>query len=326
MRAILQTGYGTVDVLTLAEIPAPTPGPGEVLVKVQAAAVDRGTWHVMAGRPYPVRPALGLTRPRQAVAGLDLSGTVLEIGPGVTRFRAGDRVFGIGKGAFAELACARGDKLARAPASLPLEDAAALGVSGLTALQALTDAGRVEAGERVLVLGASGGVGTYAVQLAVALGAEVTGVCSAAKADLVRSLGAREVLDHARDDVTGGPARYDLVLDVAGGLPVSRLRRALTPAGRLVFVGNETGGDWFGFFLRPLGALLLAPFTRQRFTMLLSREHFEGLERLAAFADAGKLRPVVDRRIPLQEVRDALVDLEAGKVRGKVLVRVGAPA
>jgi len=322
MRAILQTGYGTTDVLSLTTAPTPSPGPGEVLVKVHAAGVDRGTWHLMAGRPYPVRPALGLTRPRQPVAGLDLSGTVLEVGPGVTRFKAGDRVFGIGKGSFAELAAAREDKLARAPASLPLEDTAVLAVSGLTALAAVKEAGKVQAGERVLVLGASGGVGTYAVQLAVALGAEVTAVCSAAKAELVRSLGARQVLDYAKDDVTLGPVKFDAILDIGGGLPVAALRRIMTPAGRLVFVGNEGAGDWLGFLARPLGAMLLAPFTKQRFVMLLPKEHFSGMEQLAAFVEAGQLRPVIDRRIPLEGVAQALRDLEAGKVKGKVVVQV----
>jgi NADPH:quinone reductase-like Zn-dependent oxidoreductase len=320
MRALLQHGYGTPDVFSVGAVPDPTPGRGEVLVKVHAAGVDRGTWHVMTGRPFPVRPAIGLLRPRQRVPGLDLSGTVVGVGPGVTRFRAGDRVFGIGRGSLAELACAPEEKLARAPASLPLEEAAVLGVSGLTALQALGDAGRVRAGERVLVLGASGGVGTFAVQLAVALGAQVTAVCSAAKAALVRSLGAARVLDYRSDDPVGGPERYDVVLDVAGGLPVARLRAAMTAEGRLVFVGDETGGDWFGFLVRPLAAMLRAPLGRQRFTFLVSRERFEGLERLARLVDEGRLRPVIDRRVPLEGVAQALRDLGDGKVRGKVLV------
>lgn len=323
MRAILQSGYGSTDVLSLADLPPPTPGPGEVLVRVAAAAVDRGTWHVMAGLPYPVRPALGLTRPRQPVPGLDLSGTVVALGPGVSRLRVGDRVFGIGRGSLAELARAREEKLAPAPAALPLEDAAALGVSGLTALQALEDEGRLRAGERVLILGASGGVGTFAVQLAAALGAEVTAVCSAAKAGPVRALGAREVLDYRRDDPTEAPGRFHLVLDVAGNRPLARLRRALAPEGRLVFVGNEGAGDWFGMFARPLRAALASPFTRQRFVMLFSREDRGGLSRLAAHVDAGRVRPVIDRRIPLEAVAGALRDLEAGRVLGKVLVRIG---
>jgi len=291
-------------------------------VRVAAAAIDRGTWHVMVGRPYPVRPALGLTRPRRPVPGLDLAGVVAAVGPGVARLREGDRVFGIGEGSLAELARAREDRLAPAPAALPLEDAAALGVSGMAALQALDDVGRVRAGERVLILGASGGVGTFAVQLAVALGAEVTAVCSAAKAAAVRGLGAREVLDYAREDPTAAPGRFDLVIDVAGNRPLADLRRAMTPEGRLVFVGNEGAGDWFGMFARPLRAALAAPFTRQRFAMLVSRERRAGLERLAAHVDAGRIRPVIDRRVPLDGVAGALRDLEAGRVLGKVLVRI----
>lgn len=321
VRALLQSGYGGTEVLRVGTVPRPVPGDAEVLVRVRAAGVDRGTWHLMTGRPYLMRVmGFGLTAPVSPVAGLDLAGEVVEVGPGVTRFRVGDHVFGIGRGSFAELAVAREDKLALAPSGLPLEDAAVLGVSGITALQALVAAG-TKAGDRVLVIGASGGVGTFAVQIAKALGASVTGVCSAEKAALVRELGADRVLDYRTEGLDGG-APYDVVLDIAGNTPLARLRRAMTPEGRLVFVGGENGGDWTAGMGRPLLAMGLGLFVRQRFVMLASEERHTHLERVAQLCEAGQLRPVIDRRIDLAEVPAALADLEAGRVRGKVLVRV----
>jgi NADPH:quinone reductase-like Zn-dependent oxidoreductase len=322
MRAILQAGYGSTEVLRLATSERPKPRQGEVLVQVSAAGLDRGTWHLMTGRPYLMRiMGFGFLAPNSPVPGLDLAGTVVEVGPNVTRFQVGDTVFGIGEGSFAEYTRAREDKLAHKPASLSFEQAAVLGVSGITALGAL-DAGHVQAGERVLIIGASGGVGSFAVQIAKALGAQVTGVCSTGKVDTVRSIGADHVIDYTRHDFADGATRYDLVLDIGGNTPLPRLRRALTETGRLVFVGGENGGDFTAGFGRQLQALALAPFVRQRFVMLMSREHFSDLERLATLVEAGKLAPVIDRRCPLASVAEALRDLEAGKVCGKVAVSV----
>jgi NADPH:quinone reductase-like Zn-dependent oxidoreductase len=325
MRAILQSAYGSTEVLSLGVAPRPKPAAGEVLVQVQAAGIDRGTWHLMTGRPYLMRiMGFGFRKPKNPVPGLDLAGTVVELGANVSRFRVGDQVFGIGRGAFAEFACAREDKLAHMPAALSFEQAAVMGVSGGTALQSLRDAGKLQAGERVLIIGASGGVGTFAVQLAKALGAEVTGVCSTAKLDRVRALGADHVIDYTQHDFADGAKRYDLVLDIGGNTPLARLRRTLTPTGRLVFVGGEAGGDWSAGFERQLLGFALAPFVQQRFVMLAAREHYTDAEQLAQYAQAGSVTPLIDRRCPLSAVIDALRDLEAGKICGKVVVNVAA--
>jgi NADPH:quinone reductase-like Zn-dependent oxidoreductase len=278
----------------------------------------------MTGKPYLMRlMGFGFRRPKNPVMGLEVSGTVAAVGASVTRFKVGDEVFGIGQGTFAEYARAREDKLARKPATLTFEQAAVVGISGATALQSVCDAGRVRAGQRVLIIGASGGVGSFAVQIAKAMGAEVTAVCSAAKADLVRSLGADHVIDYARADFADGSQRYDLILDMGGNSPLSRLRRALAPEGTLVFVGGEHGGDITGgFFGRPLMALALSPFTRQRFAWFLNKEHFESLELLAGLIEAGKVTPAIDRVYPLHQAPDAMRELEAGRVRGKIAIKV----
>ena len=242
MRAIVQDAYGSPDVFRLAQISIPEVAEDQVLVRVYAAGMDRGTWHLMAGQPYVLRLALGFRKPKNRVPGLDLAGTVVAVGSAVTRFSPGEEVFGTGHGSFAEYAVAPEDQLARKPGNLSFEQAAVVPVSGLTALQALTDVGRVETGQRVLIIGASGGVGSYAVQLAKALGAEVTGVSSPAKLDLVRSLGADHVIDYTREDFADDEHRYDLILDIAGNPTLSRLRRALTPTGTAVIVGGEQGG------------------------------------------------------------------------------------
>ena len=323
MRAILQSGYGTTDVLRLGTAQRPKPNAGEVLVQVQAAGIDRGTWHLMTGRPYLMRiMGFGFRAPKEPVPGLDFAGTVVEVGEGVSRFRVGDQVFGIGRGTFAEYACAREDKLAHKPASLSFEQAAVLSVSGGTALQSLRDAAKLQAGERVLIIGASGGVGSFAVQLAKALGAEVTAVCSTAKLERVRALGADHVIDYTQRDFADGSQQWDVVLDIGGNTPLARLRRTLTKTGRLVFVGGEHGGDWSAGFERQLLALALGPFVRQRFVMLAAREHHADMEQLAQYADAGQLKPLIGRRCPLQGVVDALKDLEAGKICGKIVVSV----
>jgi NADPH:quinone reductase-like Zn-dependent oxidoreductase len=320
MRAIVQDRYGSAEVLHLAEIEKPDIATNEVLVKVRAAGMDRGTWHVMTGLPYLIRiMGFGFRRPKNRVAGLDVAGTVVAVGSDVTRFKAGDEVFGISRGSFAEYAAAREDKLAHKPAGLSFEQAAVVPISGGTAIQGLR-AGRIEAGQKVLIIGASGGVGTYAVQLAKALGAEVTGVCSTAKVDLVRSIGADLVIDYMREDFADGVHRYDLILDIGGNSRLSRLRRALAPKGTLVIVGGESGGKWTGGFGRQIRALGLSPFVGQRLTMLASKEHHAHIEEVSLFIEAGQVSPIVDRTYPLSEVPDAMRHLEAGHARGKVAI------
>lgn len=323
MRAIAQERYGTADVLRPARIPLPQIAANEVLVRVHAAGLDRGTWHVMTGRPYLMRViGFGFRRPKNGVAGIDVAGTVVAVGSAVTRFTPGDEVFGMSRGSFAEYAAAREDKLARKPANLSFEQAAVVPISAGTALQALTDAGRVEAGHQVLVVGASGGVGSYAVQLAKAFGADVTGVCSTGKLDLVRALGADHVVDYTREDFADGAHHYDLVVDIGGNTPLSRLRRALTRTGTLVIVGGEEGGRWTGGFGRSLRAPLLSSFVSQRLTMLASKERASDLERLTQLIESGKVTPSLDRTYPLDRVPEAMRHLEAGEVRGKVAITI----
>jgi NADPH:quinone reductase-like Zn-dependent oxidoreductase len=322
MRAIVQDAYGSADVLRLAEIDEPDIAANEVLVKVRAAGMDRGTWHSMSGKPYLMRiMGFGFRRPKNRVAGLDVAGTVAAVGADVTRFGIGDEVFGISRGSFAEYAAVREDKLAHKPAALSFEQAAVVPISGGTAIQALRS-GRVEAGQKVLIIGASGGVGTYAVQLAKALGAEVTGVCSTAKVDLVRSIGADHVIDYTREDFADGAQRYDLILDIGGNSRLSRLRRALTPKGTLVIVGGEEKGDVTGGFGRQIRALALSPFVSQRLTMLGSKEHHIHVDAVSTFIEAGQVVPIVDRTYPLAEVADAMRHLEAGLARGKIAITI----
>jgi NADPH:quinone reductase-like Zn-dependent oxidoreductase len=321
MQAIVQDGYGSPDDLRLAQIELPEIAEDEVLVQVHAAGLDRGTWHLMTGRPYLLRLGSGLRRPKNPVLGRDVAGTIVAVGSAVTRFAAGDEVFGLSKGSFAEYAVAREDKLARKPANLAFEQAAVVPVSALTALRALCDVGRVEHGQKVLVIGASGGVGSYAVQLAKAFGAEVTGVCSTTKLDLVRSLGADHVIDYTRDDFADGAHRYDLILDIAGNPALSRLRRALTPTGTAVLVGGEEGGNLTGMS-RQVRALALSPFLRQRLTLVIPKERSSDLERLTDLIEAGKVMPRIDRTYPLERVPEAVRYLEAGKARGKVAITI----
>lgn len=290
MQAIVQVEYGSADELRVEEIDRPRIERNEVLIAVHAAGLDRGTWHLMAGRAYLMRiVGFGVRAPKNPVPGLDVAGTVVATGAHVRRFAVGDEVFGIRRGSFAEYACAREDTLAHKPMNLAFEQAAALGVSGLTALQPLCDAGRVQPGQHVLSIGASGGVGTFAVQVAKALGAQVTGVCSTAKLDLVRSIGADHVIDYTHDDFAVGPERYDLILDIGGNSPLSRLRRALTATGTLVIVGGENGGRFTGGMGRQLRALALSPVAPDRLTMVVARHNHADLERPAELAEAGKL-------------------------------------
>jgi len=321
MRAIVQDTYGSADVLRLARITPPEIAEDEVLLHVHAAGLDRGTWHLMTGRPHLLRLVSGIRRPKNPVPGVDVAGTVVAVGSAVTRFSAGDEVFGFGKGSFAEYAVAREHKLARKPVNVTFEQVAVVPVSAATALQALCDVGHVESGQQVLIIGASGGVGSYAVQLAKAFGAEVTGVCSTTKLDLVRSLGADHVIDYTREDFADGPERYDLILDIGGNPALSRLRPALTPTGTAVIVGGEEGGNLTGMN-RQLRALALSPFVRQRLTMFIAKQRSRDLERLTELIDAGKVTPSIDRTYPLDQVPEAMRHLEAGKARGKVAITI----
>ena len=322
MRAVVRHAYGPpAQVLQVGRADRPGIGDDEVLVRVRAAGVDRGTWHVITGLPYPIRLAgFGVRAPSNPIVGGDLAGVVEAVGSAVTGLRIGDEVYGTGHGTFAEYACASEAKLAPKPATLTFEQAAAVPVSATTALQAVRDHGRVQRGQQVLVLGASGGVGSFAVQIAKAHGAVVTGVASTAKLDLVRSLGADAVLDHTADEL---PARrYDVVLDVGGNTPVSRLRKALTRAGTLVIVGGETDGRVLGGVQRQLGATLLSPFVRQRLGTFVCKENSADLAELTELIDSGRVTPAVDRVLPLASASKALELLVAGAVRGKLVLSV----
>jgi NADPH:quinone reductase-like Zn-dependent oxidoreductase len=326
MTSVVQDRYGSDpgDVLRVAEVPRPAVGDGEVLVRVHAASVDRGTWHLMAGLAYPIRLVFGLRRPNFANPGRNLAGTVEAVGAGVTEFRPGDEVFGVaaGNGTFAEYVVARPDRLAAKPGNLSFAEAAAVPVSGSTALQAVRDHGRVRAGESVLVLGASGGVGSFAVQIAKALGAEVTGVASTGKLEAVRALGADHVLDYTREDVVDGGRRYDVVLDIGGNRSLRQLRRVLTPRGRLVIVGGETGGRWLDGLDRQLRAVLLSPFVRQRLGFFVNKENAADLVALRELIEAGAVTAAVEHVYPLTEVPAAIRRLLAGRVVGKVAVTI----
>ena len=324
MKAVVQDTYGSPEVLEVREIDKPVPEDNEVLVRVRAAGVDPGVWHLMTGLPYLVRiMGYGLRKPKVGIRGRDVAGRVEAVGTGVTRFRPGEEVFGIGEGSFAEYACARADKLAPKPANLTFEQAAAVPISGLTALQALRDRGTVQPGQTVLIIGAAGGVGSFAVQLAKAFGAEVTGVCSTTKVDLVRSIGADDVIDYTREDFADGARHWDLIVDTAGRRSLSQLRRALTPRGTLVIVGGEGGGRWLGGFDRLiLRAPMVSPFARQRLRPLVSKERSEDLVVLKEFIEAGKVTPVIDRTYPLGEAPEAIRYLEAGHARGKIVITV----
>lgn len=321
MRAVVQDRYGSSEVLRLAQVPRPGIGDHEVLVRVRAAGLDRGTEHLMTGKPYVMRLGFGVRRPKNPVSGRDVAGTVVAVGSAVSRFAAGDAVYGIAPGSFAEYVAAREDKLAGKPVNLSFAQAAVVPVSAGTALQALLDVGRLEAGQTVLVLGASGGVGSYAVQLAKAFGAEVTGTCSTAKLDLVASLGADHVLDHTRDDFADGTRRYDLILDIGGNPSVRRLRRALRPGGTAVFVGGENAGSLTGMG-RQLGGALVSLLVRQRLALFLAKERATDLARLTKLIEAGKIMPSMDRSYPLDEAPEAMRLLETGRVRGKVAITV----
>lgn len=319
MKAVTQDRYGTSEVLRVGDVAVPAPGDKEVLIKVHAAGLDRGTEHLMTGKPYAMRMATGLRRPKNPISGRDVAGTVVKVGSAVTRFAAGDQVYGVAPGSFAEYAVGPENKLAHKPANLTFSQAAVVPISAGTALQALRDVGKLRAGQEVLINGASGGVGSYAVQLAKILGAQVTGVASAAKADFVRSLGADHILDYNRDDFADGTRHYDLILDIGGGSSVRRLRRALKPRGTVVFVGSENTGNITGMG-RQLRGVMLSLFVRQRLALLMAKERASDLHILTEYLQTGQLRPSIAESYPLAQAKDAMRLLEAGKVRGKVVI------
>ncbi|RYC09646.1 NAD(P)-dependent alcohol dehydrogenase [Nocardioides zhouii] len=323
MRAITQYRYGNADVLRTARVPMPAVGDDQVLVRVRAAGLDRGTEHLLTGKPYAVRLATGVRRPRNPVPGRDVAGIVAEVGADVVGFAPGDAVYGVAPGSFAEYAVTTSDKLSRKPDDITFAQAAVMPISAGTALQALT-LGGLQAGQSVLITGASGGVGSYAVQIADALGAEVTGVCSPAKADYVRAMGAHHVLTYPHDSWTDGTHRWDLVIDIAGNPTIRELRRALTPHGTAVFVGGENAGAVLGMARQIRGALL-SPFVGQRFIPLLARERAEHFERLTQLIEAGQLGPALDRTYPLEQAANAMRQLERGTIRGKVAITVFEP-
>jgi NADPH:quinone reductase-like Zn-dependent oxidoreductase len=321
MRAIVRDRYGDADVLSVSDVELPRVGDEDVLVRVRAAGLDRGAWHIMAGLPYLIRSAgYGLRRPKTAGLGSELAGVVETVGASVTELRPGEPVFGTSTASFAEYAAARPDTLARMPANLTFEQAAAVPVSAVTALQALRDRGNVQAGQRVLIIGASGGVGTFAVQLAKHFGAHVTGVCSTPKIELVRSLGADHVIDYTQGAISDADKRYDLVLDIGGNRPLSQLRRLLTPDGTLVIVGGEGGDRWTGGLHRQLGAMVMSPFVRQRLGTFIAKPNSTDLDALRALIEAGSVTPAVDRVITLDQIPDAIRDLAGGHVRGKIVI------
>jgi NADPH:quinone reductase-like Zn-dependent oxidoreductase len=323
MKAIVQDRYGSADVLEFRDIEEPVVGENDVLIRVHAAGCGPDVWHLMTGMPYFVRLMPGFYKMRAGVRGRDVAGTVEAVGASVTGFRPGDEVMGVAEGSFAELVIARPDRLVPKPAGLSFEEAAAAPISGLTALQAIRDVGNVQPGQRVLVIGAGGGVGTLTVQVAKAFGAEVTGVGSTSKVDLIRQVGADEVIDYTREDFTEGTRRWDVIVDTAGRRPLRVLRRALAPKGTLAIVGGEGGGRWTGGFLgMMLRAPLLSLFSGQKFRSVVSKENLEDLRALAELITAGKVTPVVGKTYPLIEAPDAIRYLQEGHAAGKVVITV----
>jgi NADPH:quinone reductase-like Zn-dependent oxidoreductase len=319
MKAIVQVQYGSPEVLQLKDVDKPVVKDDEVLVRVQAAAVNIGDWHLLCGVPYVMRLGVGLRKPRREIPGIDIAGRVEAIGVDVKQFRPGDEVFGWCKGAFAEYACAAASNLLPKPAGLTFEQSAAVGDSAFTALNAVRDQAKVRPGQSVLVNGASGGVGTFAVQIAKSFGANVTGVCSTRNVDLVRSIGADQVIDYTKEDFTRTEQRYDVMLDMVGSRSLSDCRRALTLRGTYVLVGVANLGRWLGLG-RQARALLLAPFVRQRVRVFLVRHNSDDLAVLKDLVEAGKVTPVIDRRYTLGEVPDALRHQGEGHAQGKIVI------
>jgi NADPH:quinone reductase-like Zn-dependent oxidoreductase len=321
MKAIVFQTYGSPDVLELQEIDTPVPEVDQVLVRVRAASVNPLDWHHMRGEPFAMRATEGLTRPKDTGLGADLAGVVEVAGANVTHVQPGDEVFGMGIKTCAEFVCVRGEGVVPKPANLTFEQAGAVGVAALTALQGLRDKGQIQSGQKVLINGAAGGVGTFAVQIAKSFGANVTGVCSTRNVELVRSLGADRVVDYTHEDFTRSGDRYDIVFDAAGNRSLSDCRRALVPKGILVLVGAAEG-RWIGPLLRPIGALVVSPFVSQKLLFFLAKRTQADLRALKELLEAGTVIPVIDRRYPLSEVPDAIRYLEEGHARGKVVITI----
>jgi NADPH:quinone reductase-like Zn-dependent oxidoreductase len=320
MKAIVQETYGTADVLEFRDVPEPAVGEGEVRIGVRAAGAGPDVWHFMTGLPYFARLMPGFRKLWSYPRGRDVAGVVESVGANVSHLAPGDEVMGIAEGSFAELAVGTADLVVPKPSRLSFEEAAAAPISGLTALQAIRDVAKVKPGQRVLVIGAGGGVGTLTVQVARAFGAHVTGVASTSKLELVRSLGAEEVIDYTRDELAG---RWDVIVDTAGRRPLRVLRRLLTPTGTLAIVGGDGGGRWTGgFFRQVLRAPILSVFTRQRLRPVVSKEKGDDLRALAELIERGAVTPVVGRTFPLIEAADAIRHLEGGHATGKVVVTV----
>jgi NADPH:quinone reductase-like Zn-dependent oxidoreductase len=321
MKAIVYRCYGSPAVVKLEDIAKPTPPDDRVLIKVHAASVNPLDWHYMRGKPYVMRVMAGLGAPDDIRLGVDFAGTVEAVGNNVKRFKPGDEVFGGGDGAFAEYVSVREKgSLALKPANLSFEQAAAVPVAAITALQALRDKGKIQPGQKVLINGASGGVGTFAVQIAKAFGADVTGVCSTRNLAMVRSIGADHVIDYTREDFTQGSLRYDLIVDNVGTHSLSEYRRVLNPQGALVMVGGPNDGRWIGPLSSSIKAMLVAPFVSQKLVFIMAQLKQDDLGTLRDLMRTGKLTPVIDRRYKLSETAEAIRYLEEGHARGKVVI------
>ncbi len=323
MKAIVYHSYGSPGVLRCEEVAKPSPGRDEILIRVRAASVNPLDWHYMRGEPYVIRLMTGLRKPKLARLGADVAGEVESVGSNVTKFKPGENVFGSCRAAFAEYVCTSEPTLVRKPDNVTFEEAASAPVAALTALQALRDKGRIQQGQRVLINGAAGGVGTFAVQIARSLGAEVTGVCSTRNLEMVRSIGAHRTIDYTREDFTSNGQHYDLVLDLAGNHSLAACRRVLAARGRCVMAGGPTGRWMIGPLLRPIEARVLSLFVSQTLVGHLTKSCNEDLTILRELMEAGKIAPVIDRRYPLDEVPAAIRYLEEGHARGKVVITLG---
>ena len=323
MKAIAYRCYGSPDVARLESLPRPTVADGRMLVKVRAASVNPLDWHYLRGEPYIMRMSVGTGAPKDIRLGVDFAGVVEAVGNGVTRYKPGDEIFGGADGSFGEYVTVReAGSVALKPANMTFEQAAAVPIAAITALQALRDQGKVQAGQKVLINGASGGVGTFAIQLARQFGAQVTAVCSGRNAALVRSLGADQVIDYTRQDVTRGLQRYDLIIDTVGTHTISEFRRVLNPQGTLVIVGAASAGRWIGGLSGALQAMIVSPFVKQKVGFFLAKLNHDDLDYLGTLMLEGKLVPVIDRRYTLAETAEALRYVEAGHSRGKVVIAI----